>query len=78
MLRLKLKHIFVSSAVECAAIDSLSSGVISIITNGSATRASFDCDPGYNLRGMSDITCSADGTWETSFPFCSMLYKRIT
>ena len=35
----------------------------------------FECDSGYNLRGLAALTCKR-GLWEGPFPECKSKYKQ--
>ncbi|NXK25116.1 C4BPA protein, partial [Arenaria interpres] len=34
----------------------------------------FECDPGYVLKGSSVVTCEADSTWNPPLPTCDLVY----
>ena len=40
-------------------------------------KVTYNCLPGYNLIGNSDITCKADKTWSGSPPICNSMYTFI-
>ena len=41
------------------------------------TRASYTCNPGYDLNGTNVRTCAADGLWDNSEPWCRKKGIRI-
>ncbi|KAL4623792.1 complement component receptor 1-like protein isoform X1 [Arapaima gigas] len=36
---------------------------------------SFSCQPGYELHGFQEITCTADGEWDLALPVCLPIKK---
>ena len=63
----------------CPQLSSLTSGVISLMTDGTKTIAHYACAEGYYLDGLAYTACSDDGTWNDSIPVCSMyMYNCIT
>ncbi|XP_052281195.1 P-selectin-like [Dreissena polymorpha] len=54
----------------CSALASPSLGAISYTTDGANTIATFTCQTGYQLSGVSNATCLSSGTWNSSTPSC--------
>ncbi|KAL4230059.1 Complement receptor type [Mactra antiquata] len=53
---------------ECVTCSSLqevtvSSGSVTIVTNGTVTTANYSCPTGYRVKGSQTIQCLSDGTW---------------
>ncbi|KAH3843096.1 hypothetical protein DPMN_116603, partial [Dreissena polymorpha] len=50
---------------KCAALPevSVSTGHVTLATNGSVTIATYTCPTGYKVKGSSVLTCGSDGTW---------------
>ena len=67
-------RIFPLCLVSCPNLDSLSSGSITISSNGLVTKATYDCASGYILIGLSERTCTNDGIWDSTKPRCGKLY----
>ena len=42
------------------------------------SNVTYECDPGYRLVGVSNQTCSANGTWSGSQPSCTCKYIHIS
>lgn len=65
----------VCQIVSCEEIklSDISNGIFigSSFTYGS--KVSFVCNEGYTLSGASEINCTADGSWNSSFPMCEIV-----
>ncbi|XP_052791561.1 sushi, von Willebrand factor type A, EGF and pentraxin domain-containing protein 1-like [Mya arenaria] len=58
---------------ECSTCDPLGSvqnGTYHFTTNGEATLATFTCDVGNTVSGVSVTTCLSDGSWDLQVPTC--------
>ena len=62
-------------AVECSATANPPNSVMTLNTNGVFTKAAFVCKNGYYMKGISEVACLPNGTWESSFPSCSKSIK---
>ena len=58
-------------SVRCSTIDTPSSGIIDIATNGTTSVAVISCADGYLLAGNSTRTCGEDGQWDSVEHICS-------
>ena len=47
---------------------------MSLESNGQITSASFTCDIGYTLDGLSLLNCSSAGLWSSMPPSCGSMY----
>ncbi|WAQ98127.1 SVEP1-like protein [Mya arenaria] len=54
----------------CSPLTTLSFGSISLTSEGGTTVASFSCDVGYSLDGVTSVSCQLDGTWSDTLPGC--------
>ena len=63
--------------MSCPALSSLSSGEISVTTDGTTSIARFACLEGYQLIGSGIVECTNDGTWNLSSPVCSKSTRNI-
>jgi hypothetical protein len=51
---------------------------ISSGTSSYGIMASYTCDGGFELNGVLQRTCQADGTWSLSAPTCDRLGIKVT
>lgn len=56
--------------VKCEALPEISSGSITVVTNGTASVAEFSCKSGYSLAGNQQVTCLTDASWDGGTPTC--------
>ena len=56
--------------ISCPELDIISSGTVSLQTNGQTTMAMFTCTDGYQIFGSSVLTCMDDGQWDSTGPSC--------
>ena len=56
----------------CPDLQSPNSGAINISSDGSLSRALFDCLPGYEVDGEKELTCQSNGKWDFAAPLCGM------
>ena len=56
--------------VSCPELDPVSSGAVSLQTNGQTTVAMVTCTDGYEVFGSSVLTCLDDGQWNSQTPSC--------
>ena len=55
----------------CPDLESPSSGSVTTSTDGSLTRAVFECLPDYELVGTAELSCQSNGEWDfTTTPSC--------
>ncbi|XP_066300403.1 CUB and sushi domain-containing protein 3-like [Branchiostoma lanceolatum] len=59
------------TVVQCSVPSAPTNGAV-IGSNSYGDVASFTCDPGYILAGVSTLTCQADGTWNGPSPTCAV------
>ncbi|XP_064626004.1 sushi, von Willebrand factor type A, EGF and pentraxin domain-containing protein 1-like [Lineus longissimus] len=50
--------------------ESLDNGRVEITGYQYGDSATFTCDPGHSLVGMSELRCAEDGSWTGGVPFC--------
>ena len=66
----------VGEEVRCPSLPQPTNGyVFYVVTQGGT--ASYGCNYGYHLVGVSGRTCGADGTWSGSAPTCIRMYKYV-
>ena len=41
-------------------------------------KAEFSCQPGYRLKGKTEITCLANGEWSDEVPVCERKLAKST
>ncbi|XP_053399292.1 CUB and sushi domain-containing protein 3-like [Mercenaria mercenaria] len=58
------------SCVLCEALEDVSSGDMSVITDGVVSYVYYTCAVGYTLEGDSNRTCGIDGIWSGMKPVC--------
>ncbi|WAQ98149.1 SVEP1-like protein [Mya arenaria] len=58
------------TCVKCPDLEDISSGVLSMSTDGSVSVADYVCASGYDLDGLSEIVCLTDGSWSDQPPVC--------
>ncbi|CAI8053959.1 P-selectin [Geodia barretti] len=66
----------VCEAVQCPILDSPMNGSVLISGTGVGVyqdTATYACETGFNLVGMSERVCQSDGTWSGSDPTCNMV-----
>ena len=56
--------------VSCPELDPVSSGDVSLQTDGQTTVAMVTCTDGYEVLGSSVLTCTEDGQWDNQTPSC--------
>ena len=49
-----------------------------ILTNGSLSKTTFQCNLGYTLKGTSQAICIDDGLWNELPPICGMLVVLLS
>ncbi|WAQ98667.1 CFC-like protein, partial [Mya arenaria] len=49
---------------------SVSTGKVTLSTNGSQSVATYNCPDGYKVKGASILTCGPDGTWDAEPSDC--------
>ena len=58
---------------DCGSPDSPENGAVSTISGTTfGNIATYTCNEGYNLIGVSDVTCPAVGSWPTPYPSCQI------
>ena len=64
-----------NTGVQCPTLDPPSNGRLEIAgAGGYEDVATYSCDTGFNLVGMSQHACQSDGTWSDSEPTCESKY----
>ncbi len=63
---------FTFHAVVCLSLPPLNNGIVSYndLTLGLDTVATYTCDTGYTLNGVTTRTCGSDGVWSGANPVC--------
>ena len=61
-------------AEECQALQAPASGYLSLLSNGTVTRAEVSCLNGYHVRGNSTLTCDSKGVWDMETPTCGNMF----
>ena len=61
----------------CPDLESPSSGSVTISSDGSLTRAVFDCLPDYELVGAAELSCQSNGSWDFTTPLCGTMYQTL-
>jgi len=69
LFKLYYYHYFTVSTCEDPGVPVNGSRVGDSFTVGSSV--SFECSEGFNLEGLSSITCGANGKWNAEAPTCS-------
>ena len=59
-----------SVSVSCPSLLDLDSGTFTLSSNGEVSQASFSCNDGYHLVGAAVLSCTTNGDWNGSIPFC--------
>ena len=60
-----------NTGVQCPTIDPPSNSGLEIAgPGGYEDVATYSCDTGFSLVGMSERSCQSDGTWSGSEPTC--------
>ncbi|KAH3840535.1 hypothetical protein DPMN_113985, partial [Dreissena polymorpha] len=57
----------------CEQCDDIKAGPnqnLTLVTDGHASQAVFQCDPGFSLSHSNNVTCHGDGTWDGPQPVC--------
>ena len=65
---------FCSFAEECQALQAPASGYLSLLSNGTVTRAEISCLNGYHVHGNSTLTCDSNGVWDMETPTCGNIF----
>ena len=50
-------------------------GALTFTTTTQGSTATYTCDTGYQLDGVSTRMCQADGTWSDDAPTCICMYS---
>ncbi|KAI8510944.1 hypothetical protein Bbelb_118600 [Branchiostoma belcheri] len=58
--------------LQCPTLTAPTNGALSTTATSYQTVVTFTCDPGYVLNGTTNITCTADGTWDNPVPTCTL------
>ena len=62
----------------CSTLSTPANATIVLESDGSTTKAVFECDFGSTLKGERTVSCRADGTWDFTEPTCGMLSRDKT
>ena len=65
---------FDSFLEECQALQAPTSGHLSLLSNGTVTRAEISCLNGYHVHGNSTLTCDSNGVWDMETPTCGNMF----
>ena len=66
------------TAIDCGKLHNPANGQVSHTAGTKfGQTATYTCDPGYNLAGVSTHTCQATGVWSGSEPTCQCMYCPI-
>ena len=64
-------HSFVlCAAVDCGPLPPPKNGLVSITSTTVSSIASYECERGFGLVGVSSRVCQVDGTWSEEEPVC--------
>lgn len=58
------------STVQCNSFPNIPGQAISMDSNNTATSATFTCEAGYSLIGVTLLTCLSNGSWSGNQPHC--------
>ncbi|XP_045206696.2 CUB and sushi domain-containing protein 1-like [Mercenaria mercenaria] len=58
------------TCVQCSGLSDPDSGSVTLTTDGEQTIASYNCVTGYQISGVTPLTCQTDGQWSDSEPTC--------
>ena len=64
--------------VPCQSLGIPVDGQMEILTNGSLSKTTFQCNLGYTLKGTSQAICTDDGLWNELPPICGMLVALLS
>ena len=53
---------------------SVSTGSVTLVTNGTTTTAQYSCPQGYDVKGSQTLTCNSDGTWNNEPSDCGKVF----
>ena len=67
---------FDSFVEECQALQAPTSGYLSLLSNGTVTRAEISCLHGYHVYGNSLLTCDSNGVWDMETPTCGNMFME--
>ena len=70
-LEINIIYLMFCLPVTCENRTVISSGNVTITTDGLITIATFTCADGYTLTGDAIQTCDTDGIWSAELPTCS-------
>jgi len=66
-----------SAAVQCPALEPPKDGQVFFTSTSFEATAVYNCHVGFVLVGNEERTCTADGTWSGSLPFCRREFVDI-
>ena len=58
------------SAEECSELESPRNGAVDVDKRLYPGEATYSCDSGFELDGVSSRKCQINGTWEEDAPLC--------
>jgi len=61
---------FIKSLSDCGHVPTTSHGSYSVTSTTYLSTATAHCDPGYDLKGSSTVTCQANKTWTAQQARC--------
>ena len=56
--------------VSCGSLPAPEHGAVALPDSVFMSRASYGCEPGYEVKGPAERTCQADGSWSGAAPSC--------
>ena len=62
--------------VDCGDLPAPSNGEVMVSTTEFGSTATYSCNDGYTLEGVSTRTCLASGSWSDSAPICTGEYQK--
>ena len=60
----------------CANITSPTNGTVVVATYAVGSNATYRCNRGFELSGLRNRTCFANGTWSGLEPICNCMFKQ--
>ena len=66
---------FLFILVPCSTLSRPANAMVALESDGTTTRAVFECKLGSTLKGESTVTCRADGTWDFTEPSCGTIFQ---
>ena len=67
---------FKNPVVDCEDLLAPSNGDVMVSTTVFGSTATYSCNDGYTLEGVTTRTCLANGSWSESAPTCTGEYQK--